>query len=484
MKTSPSTSLAQSALLPGAAPRRWVGLLAAAGSIALLTLAIYPLRQVAPAVSTGVVYLLGVLFVSTFWGMGLGVLTALGSALAFNWFHIPPTGRFSISEGENWVALCVYLAAAVLTSTVAGIARARAAEADLRRREADLAAEMARVLMGGMSVAAARRPAARLLAQTLGLPSAAIELGEVEPDDRRLAVALRDGDEIVATLLLPADTPADVLERVRSRIAPAMSALVRAALAREALQAEVVETQALRRSDDIKTALLRAVSHDLRSPLTAIVAAADALESPSLDPAERGELVEGVGAEARRLSRLVDQLLDLSRLEAGAAEPRRDWVSLEEVVRAAVEGLGAEAQVRVSVDADLPLIEADAVQLERAFANLIDNARRHAGDEPVLVRARASAGRILMRVVDRGPGIPRRELDRIFEPFYQRDDETGPRRGSGLGLAIVRGFVELNGGRVYAESLPGQGTSFVVEFPVPGSPGEEHPSAPAPQEAA
>ena len=360
MKTSPSNSLAQSALLPGATPRRWVGLLAAVASIAVLTVAIYPLRKVAPAVSTGVVYLLGVLLVSTFWGMTLGVLTALGSAAAFNWFHIPPTGRFTISEGENWVALGVYLAAAVLTSTVAGIARARAAEAELRRREADLAAEMARVLLGGTSVASARRPAARLLAQALDLPSAAIELRAVESDERRVAIPLLDGDRVVATLLLPADTPPDVLDRVRLRIAPAMRALLTAALDREALQTEVVETQALRRSDDIKTALLRAVSHDLRSPLTAIVAAADALESPTIDPAERGELVEGVGAEARRLSRLVDQLLDLSRLEAGAAEPRRDWVSLEEVVRSAVEGLGAEEQVRVSIDADLPLIEADA----------------------------------------------------------------------------------------------------------------------------
>jgi two-component system, OmpR family, sensor histidine kinase KdpD len=467
VKTSPSISFAKSALLPDATPRRWVGLVAAVASIAVITVAIYPLRQVTPAVSTGVVYLLAVLFVSTFWGMALGVLTAVGSAAAFNWFHIPPTGRFTIAEGENWVALGVFLAAAVLTSTVSGIARARAAEAEMRRREADLAAELARLLLGGSSVASTRRPAARLLAQTLGLPSAAIEMGAVAADERRIAVPLAEGDEVVATLLLPAGTPAEVLDRVHSRIAPAMRALLIAALEREALLAEVVETQALRRSDDIKTALLRAVSHDLRSPLTTIVAAAETLQSPSLEAAEASELAQAISADADRLSHLVDQLLDLSRLQAGAAEPRRDWCSLEEIVRAAVDDLGAASDVRVAMDPDLPLIEADAAQLERAFANLIDNARRYSAGEPVLIRARASGNRIRLRVVDRGPGIPRREQERIFEPFYQAADGAGGRDGSGLGLAIVKGFIELNGGTVHAESLPGQGTSFVVEFPMP-----------------
>lgn len=393
------------------------------------------------------------------------MVTAVASTAAFNFFHIPPTGQFTVADAENWVALGVFLFAALLTSTVAEVARTRATEAELRRREADLAAEMARVLLSGGSVASARRPAARLLAQALALPSAAIELGAAEPDPRRVAVPLEDSDGLVATILLPVDTPPETLERVRSRIGPAIRALLVAALDREALQAEVVETRALRESDEIKTALLRAVSHDLRSPLTTIVAAAEALQSPTLDPDEGRELAQAVSADANRLSHLVEQLLDLSRLQAGAAEPRRDWTSLEEIVRAVVDEVDPD-DVRVAIDPDLPLIEADAAQLERAVANLVDNARRYSGGEPVLVRARASAGRIRLRVVDRGPGIPRSELERIFEPFYQAPHGRGPRGGSGLGLAIVKGFVELNGGTVHAESLPGQGTSFVVEFPV------------------
>jgi two-component system sensor histidine kinase KdpD len=248
-------------------------------------------------------------------------------------------------------------------------------------------------------------------------------------------------------------------------VRPALEALLAVGLARDTLTREVVETRALRRSDEIKTAVLRAVSHDLRSPLTAMVTSAEALASPSLDERERRELATGVTAEGARLGRLIDKLLELSRLQSGAAAPRRDWCSVDELLRDAIESVGLPPErVKLAVDRDLPLILADAAQLERAFANLLENAARHSGDEPVSVRARASGGRLLVRVVDHGPGIPRAEQERIFEPFVRGD---GAMRGSGLGLAIVRGFVEANGGNVHVESLPGQGASFVVAFPLP-----------------
>jgi two-component system sensor histidine kinase KdpD len=228
-----------------------------------------------------------------------------------------------------------------------------------------------------------------------------------------------------------------------------------------------VETSALRRSDDLKTALLRAVSHDLRSPLTAILTAAGALGSGSISAAERAELVADITAEAERLSRLVDNLLDMSRLEARTAEPRVEWCSIEEVVLAAVDDVALPAGTfALALDPDLPLIRADAAQLERAFANLLENSARYSGGHPVSVRARAVGPRILVRVVDRGPGVPAAETARIFEPFYRSPGAANGHRGSGLGLAIVRGFVEANGGRVWVESLPGQGSSFVVELPL------------------
>jgi two-component system sensor histidine kinase KdpD len=405
--------------------------------------------------------------VATLWGAWLGMATALASALAFNYFHIPPTGRFSIAASENWVALVVFFIAAASASWLAEAARSRAEEADERRQEADLSAEMARLLLRGGRLEETLPSVGARLANALGLASAAIELRAAEAGERSVAFALREGSRQIGTLVLPAAAPEAVLRRVQVRVAPALEALLAAALERDALQAEVVETAALRRSDVIKTALLRSVSHDLRSPLTAILASAEALSSASLTDAERTGLVGAVSDEAQRLSRLIDDLLDLSRLEAAAAEPRPEWCSLEEVVRAAVDDLNLPpGTFKIAIDADLPLVRADAGQLERAFANLLENAHRHSAGHPVSVRGRDVGGRIHLRFVDRGPGVPQAQRERIFEPFYRSGTASTGHRGSGLGLAIVRGFIEANGGKVWVESLPGQATSFVVEMPV------------------
>ena len=249
---------------------------------------------------------------------------------------------------------------------------------------------------------------------------------------------------------------------------PTLAALVAIAERRDELQADAVETAALRRSDDLKTALLRAVSHDLRSPLTAVVAAGHALGTESLTEGERIELSRAVVQEGTRLAALVDKLLDLSRLQAGGAEPRPDWVSIEDLVAAAVEGLGeARTDVRVMVDPDVPEIRADAPQLERAFANLLENAHRYSGGRPVSVHARRAADAVMVSFVDQGPGIAPAEIGRIFEPFYRgRRVSQEPWTGSGLGLAIAKGFVEAQGGTIRVESLPGQGTSFLVSLPI------------------
>ena len=453
-------------VLPVAPPSRILGVLAAVVVVASTTALVFPLRTVAPVVSLGIVYLVAVLVISTVWGAWLGGLTALASALAFNYFHIPPTGRFSIADGENWVGLVVFLIIAVIGSSLAQLARSRAAEADQRRREADLAAEMARLLLRGNELSESLPDAAQRLASALNLPSASIELAPVEGDEQRLAFPLREGTTQLGTLLVPSGLPEEALRRLQERVVPSLESLLAAGLERDRLLGEVVETRALRRADVVKTTLLRAVSHDLRTPLTAIVAAGEATASPTLSDAERRELASVVTAESTRLSRLIDNLLDLSRLEGGAADPRPQWCSIEEVINLAVDDLRlAPSRVSLSLDPDLPLVRADAAQLERAFANLFENGVRYSGGHPISVRARVTGGRLLVRVVDRGPGIPPAQRDRVFEPFYRAGTTSAGHRGSGLGLAIVRGFVEANGGRVSVESLPGQGTSFVVEFP-------------------
>jgi two-component system sensor histidine kinase KdpD len=356
-------------------------------------------------------------------------------------------------------------------------------EALERRREASLVTEMARLLLRGGSLAEVLPTAAARMAQALELQSAAIVMEAVEPDARSVAFPLRDGDRRLGTVVVGADSSERSLYRLQERVVPALEALLSAALERETLQGGVVETAALRQADVVKTALLRAVSHDLRSPLTAISTAAEAIALPGVSAAEREELAGAILAETRRLSRLVDNLLDLSKLEAGAAEPRREWLSVEEVLDTALEDLAAQPEeFHLSVDRDLPLVRADSTQLERAFVNVMENARRHSGGHPVSVRARAvrtltgEGDRLIVRVVDRGPGIPPAQLERVFEPFYSAGTARGGRRGSGLGLAIARGFIEANGGSLHVESLPGQGATFVFELalersaPTPGTP--------------
>lgn len=360
------------------------GLLATVAAVVVGTLVVYPLKDVAPAVSLGVVYIPGVLLISTVWGWRLGVLAAVAGALAFNWFHIPPTGRFDVSADRDAVALVVFVIVAAISSTLGEMARARAVEAERQRRETEA-----------------------------------------------------------------------VLERLRELSAE-----------RDRIEAEAIEAGALRRSDELKTALLRSVSHDLRTPLTSIIAAGAALDSPTITDGERSELSEAVVSEGQRLSRLVENLIDVSRLESGSAEPRREPIDLAGVFEAARESVGLDGEaVRLGVDPELPSLLADPVQLERAFANLFENGARHGGGRPVLVRARESGGRLVVRVVDQGPGIPEPERTRIFEPFYRREEGV---HGSGLGLAITKGFVEANGGEIAAESVPGQGSTFVVTFPLTG----------------
>ncbi len=362
-------------------PPAWLGLLATLGAVVAGTLIVYPLKSVAPVVSLGVVYLPAILLISIFWGLRLGLLASVASAVAFNYFQLPPLHRLTIADEENWIALIAFVIVAAISSTVAGLARAQALEAERRREQAD-----------------------RALAELAAL---------AEERDR--------------------------------------------------MQAEMVEAEALRRSDELKTALLRSISHDLRTPLTSIIAGGAALGSPSTTSEEREELSAAVVSEGERLSRLVENLLDMSRLEAGKAQPHSEPVDLAEVLEAARAAIGRPEVVRLAIDPELPLVDADAAQLERAFANLLENAVRHGGGRPVLVKSMLLDDKITLRVVDQGPGIPEGERRRIFEPFQHGEGGSGG--GAGLGLAIAKGFIEANGGEITVDSVVGQGSSFVVAMP-------------------
>ncbi len=457
-------------LLRAERPSRPLGVLVSIATVVLSTGLVYLLKHVAPVQTLGVVYLLPVLVMSIFWGLAFGLATAVLSAAAFNFFHLPPTGDFTLRHGRDWIGLAAFAAVAVVVGLVAELARARARELDERRREAALASELAQLLLGAERLQDALTPAAERLAQALGTPSAAIRLGDTATPGGAGALPLRAGGETIGELELPAGVSAAELERARERVVPALSSILAAAVHRESLRAEVVETAALRRSDEMKTAVLRSVSHDLRTPVTAILTAAGTLdahaggrESHSENVAEVRELVLDAGT---RLWVLIEKLLDLSLLQSGSMEPALAWCSLEEVLGEAIELTGAPAEsFQLSIERELPPLQADAAQLERAFVNVLENAVRYCAGSPVSVRARSVGERLRVRIVDRGPGIAPAEQERVFLPFYRSAAGTG-HHGSGLGLAIAKGFIEVNGGRIAIESQPGHGTSFVIDFPI------------------
>jgi len=325
-------------------------------AVALVTGAVFGLREVAPVLSLGVLYVFAVLPVAVSYGLVYAIAVSVASMLAFNFFFLPPVHTLALTDSENWVALAVYLVTAVVVSELAAVARRR-------------------------SMAA-------------------------------------------------------------------------------------VEAEALRRSDAVKTAVLHAVSHDLRSPLTAIRAAGEGLESGSLhlDERDRTDLLETIRIETARLERLVSNLLDLSRLEAGAARPQPELWPIDELVSRALEALGPDAaRIVVTDTGDAPPVRVDAAQLERALVNVLENALRLSSPaDPVELSAQAVGDQITIRISDRGPGLGADDLDRIFEPFEHGG--SGP-RGTGLGLAIARGFAEANGCRIWAEARPGSGATFVLSLP-------------------
>ena len=385
---------------------------AAAALIGGTTVVVALLRPVAPDISLGALYVIVVMVAALVWGLAWAVAVSIASLLAFNFFILPPVHTFALEDAENWAALVVYLVTAVVTSELASRLRRRAAEAERREREAALLADLA----------------ARLLARE--------DLGELV--DR----------------IDPGGDPA------ARRLEAAVESLHAIARERERLEAEALEAEALRRADVVKTAVIQSVSHDLRTPLATIHAALDAL-GPA-DPGARRELVETARHELERLERYVENVLDLSRLGAGAAAPSPALWTVDALAAQAMAGLPGADRVRLEVGDDLPPVRADATQIERALANLLENALRFSPpDAAVTIRAETRGDEVVVRVEDRGPGVADADAETIFEPFHR----SGGSRGAGLGLAIARGFVEANGGSVWVESAPGGGASFAIALP-------------------
>ena len=435
--------------------RHVAGVLASVAAVALVTGAIYALETVAPVLSLGVLYIFAVLPVALFFGLGYAVPVSIASMLAFNFFFLPPRYTFRLSNSQNWVALAVYLFTAIVVSGLAARARQRA-------RESAVVAEIATSLVERPDVRNELDRIAEDAANALQVEAARIELADSSGEGD--GYPLEAGGRRVGTIYL--ERPRAGTTASRRHLLPALASLLGIAIDRERLAREALEAEALRRSDAMKTAVLRAVSHDLRTPLMAILTSASALarEDLELGREDRSQLSRTILAEAERLDRLVGNLLDLSRLQAGAAQPAPDVWTVDDLVVQALDELGeAGRRVDVGLPDESAAVRVDAHQIQRVLVNLIENALKYSPDT-VGMHVTTTPSEALIRVVDRGEGVPHRDLERIFEPFQRGSNGIGG--GAGLGLAIARGFAEANNGRVWAESRPGQGATFVLALPV------------------
>jgi two-component system sensor histidine kinase KdpD len=438
-------------------------------AIGLATAAIAALQSTAPATGLGVLYLLSVLAIAIRRGQVAALITAVLSMLVLNYLFITPRHRLTIAHTQDVVELAVLLIAAVVVGRLAAMSRQQAAEAESRarvatqrEREATLLAEVASAILAGHSLAAQLGNIGVQVARAAGASHARVVLESVPSaaaDESSLPLRARTRS---AWLYVSKDSAWS--EQELQRICDPLGRLIDVAVERERVGEREAAAEAARQGEVARTAILHTISHDLRSPLTAITTAAAALRVPDLIKQERDELISAVSDEAARLARLVDDLLDLSKIQAGAVAPRADWCDLHDVVATAANHVRTEHPVELALPEDLPLVRADASQLERVFSNLIENAIKFSPPgSPVRVTAGVGGGRVTVRVIDHGRGIPSQHRAQIFEPFFR--GRSGSGSGSGLGLAICRGFVEANGGQITLQS-GSNGTAFAVSFPV------------------
>ncbi|MFI7337819.1 ATP-binding protein [Streptomyces sp. NPDC050085] len=404
-----------------------------------------------------------------------GLLPALAAAavgsLLLNYFFTPPLHLFTIADPKNIVAIVIFVGVAVSVASVVDLAARRTHQAARLRAESEVLSFLAGSVLRGETSLEALLERVR---ETFAMESVALLERESDtapwtcagsvgprPDGRPedADVDMPVGDHMALALsgrVLPAED---------RRVLAAFAAQAAVVLDRQRLQSEAEQARTLAEGNRIRTALLAAVSHDLRTPLAGIKASVSSLRSEDVEwsPEDQAELLAGIEAGADRLDHLVGNLLDMSRLQTGTVTPLIRETDLDEVVPMALGGVpDPELSVELDIPESLPMVFVDRGLLERAVANIVENAVKYSPpDEPVLVAASTLGDRVELRVVDRGPGVPDEAKDRIFAPFQRYGD--APRgAGVGLGLAVARGFVEAMGGTLSAEDTPGGGLTMVL----------------------
>src|SRR5215471_3589331 len=414
------------------------------------------------------IYLVAVVAVTVVGGFWPAVFAAVAASLLLNWYFTEPLHTFTIAEPKNLLALVLFVTVAVVVSSVVHLAARREADAARSAKETASLLGLAQTVLGG-----ADTPSDVLdhLTSTHGGHAELVE----RVGGRWIKVATSGAADPAASVLRFEVRP-DLALEVRGQAATATASLLAgytaqavAALDRARLRTQAAQAEALAEGNRMRTALLAAVSHDLRTPLASIKASVSSLRQTDVrwSPEDQADLLANIEQNADRLDALVGNLLDMSRLQTGSLAPFLRAIAVDEVAPVALRGLDDADQLRIVVPDDLPLVQADPGLLERVLANLFSNALRHSPpDQPPALRAREDGDQVLLEVTDHGSGVPADLKERIFEPFLRLDERSS---GVGLGLAVAKGFAEAMGGTIVSVDTPGGGLTVRVTLPAVAS---------------
>ena len=454
--------------------RRLAGVLLAAAVLPLITVVLAAWRQHLDLADDLLLYLVAVVTITVVGGFWPAVLAAVAASMLLNWYFTAPLHTFTIAEPRNLLALLLFVTVAVAVSSMVHLAASRAVQAAAAREEAAALLELAQTVLGG-----ADSPRAVLdhLTGTHG--------GQAELQERSGGRWVRAASSDVEGFLTTAsriDVRDDLTLLVTGQDASATPALLAgyaaqaaAALDRERLRIQAAQAEALAEGNRMRTALLAAVSHDLRTPLASIKASVSSLRQTDVEWSEedQADLLATIEQNADRLDALIGNLLDMSRLHTGSLQPFLRPTAIDEVAPAALLGLDDSLRLEMTVPDGFPLVLADPGLLERVLANLFSNALRYSPPNwPPELHASLDHGTVRLEVVDHGQGVPDEAKERIFEPFARVGDRNpdgrhpdGRHPGVGLGLAVAKGFAEAMGGRITAADTPGGGLTVSVALP-------------------
>ncbi len=447
------------------ARRALLGVLLAAVGLPLLTALLVAARPDLSLTDDLLIYLVAVVALAVIGGFWPAVLAAASASLLLNWYFTPPLHTFTIDKPDNLLALLLFVTVAVAVSSVVHLAASRAGQAARSREEARLLLALAQTVLGG-----ADTPAAVLdhLVQTLG---GRAELQE-NVSGRWVRIAA-SGRAAAGAAVTRVGVRSDLALEVSGQpvpIAPGLlagfAAQAAAALDRERLRTQAAQAEALAEGNRMRTALLAAVSHDLRTPLASIKASVSSLRQTDVawTESDKEALLATIEQNADRLDGLIGNLLDMSRLHTGSLQPFLRPITIDEVAPIALRGLDESANLRLEVPDGMPLVLADPGLLERVLANLFSNALHHSPPtRPPVLQARRVDGTVVLEVIDHGPGVPDKLKTQIFEPFQRFDNR---KVGVGLGLAVAKGFTEAMGGGIVAADTPGGGLTVRITLPV------------------